>query len=468
MSTELSENTKAILLLTAPLITGRSQKQTALLKPSEYKRFALYLRSADLQPADLVSTNAGDVLRKCADHVDETRLKILLNRGFQLSQAVEHWKSRAIWVLSRADAEYPRRFKKRLREDAPAVLYGCGQKSILESGGLAVVGSRHVDQNLVDFTKRVGSDVARASCTLVSGGAKGIDLAAMQGASDAGGMVCGVLSGSLKKQAMSRDNRDALLDGRLVFVSHCDPAAGFNVGNAMQRNKYIYALSDAALVVNSDLKGGTWEGATEQLTRFHFVPVHVRATGAPSPGLDALRKQGALDWPELSNSSELRSLLERKAQISSEAPQLGLALRECVSESNVDDAVDTSSKRIVTTQKVLTQDDSETSRIDSSTGNLNLRTSQMLTNKKRSSVRTNGTESTLHVEKIGEGRTPAELLYSTVSEAMREVLSRPMKDDEVASALGVTKSQATAWLKRLVTEGEVERKSKPVRYVAKR
>ena len=49
-------------------------------------------------------------------------------------------------------------------------------------------------------------------------------------------------------------NRQALQEERLVLISACDPKSGFNVGNAMQRNKYIYALSDAALVVNSDFK----------------------------------------------------------------------------------------------------------------------------------------------------------------------------------------------------------------------
>ena len=34
----------------------------------------------------------------------------------------------------------------------------------------------------------------------------------------------------------------------------------------MQRNKLIYALADAALVVNAEKdKGGTWNGAIEQL-----------------------------------------------------------------------------------------------------------------------------------------------------------------------------------------------------------
>ena len=77
----------------------------------------------------------------------------------------------------------------------------------------------------------------------------------------------------------------------LVLLSPYDPNAGFNVGNAMQRNKLIYALADAALVVNSDLgKGGTWTGAVEQLDKFRQIPVFVRSTGAPSAALDALQR----------------------------------------------------------------------------------------------------------------------------------------------------------------------------------
>jgi hypothetical protein len=64
---------------------------------------------------------------------------------------VERWSARAIWVMSRADANYPRRFKTRLKEDAPPLLYGCGDAELLEMGGLAVVGSRHVDDELAFY-----------------------------------------------------------------------------------------------------------------------------------------------------------------------------------------------------------------------------------------------------------------------------------------------------------------------------
>jgi DNA processing protein len=293
-----SPNTQAILLLTAPLIDGGSASSLDLLSPGEYKRLARHLRELQRQPADLVSTEAAALLRACQPVIDAGRLQRLLGRGFLLSQVIEHWQARAIWVVSRADADYPRRIKKRLQEDAPAVLYGCGEISLLESGGLAVVGSRHVDNTLVDYTMAVCRLAAHAKRTLISGGAKGIDQAAMRGALEAGGKVCGVLADSLEKTTMNREHRNLLLDGQLILISPYDPSAGFNVGNAMQRNKLIYALADSALVVNTDVeKGGTWVGAIDQLDKLKYVPVYVRSTGELSPGLDALLCKGAHPWP---------------------------------------------------------------------------------------------------------------------------------------------------------------------------
>lgn len=420
MTAVLSRNAQAILLLTGPLLAGRGGISPDLLSPGEYKRLARHLRELQRQPADLVAPDASELLAACHSVIDEGRLQRLLGRGFLLSQVVEKWQSRAIWVVSRADADYPRRLKARLRDDAPAVLYGCGERALLESGGLAVVGSRNADEALIEYTLSVGRLAARAGRTVVSGGAKGIDLAAMRGALEAGGTASGVLSDSLERTAMIRENRDLLVEGQLVLISPFDPNAGFHVGQAMQRNKIIYALADRALVVNADAnKGGSWAGAVEQLEKLKLVPVFVRSTGAPSQGLDGLTTKGALPWPNPDDVASFEAVFEESAPIVPTLAEHGSApnaagLRWRVSESPAEIPTGWAGKPPAAEQEPL---------------------------------------------------PPAELLFAAAREAILHLLTKAMKEAEVAAALGVSAAQAKAWLVRLVEEGVLEKRKKPVGYV---
>ncbi|TWC50924.1 putative Rossmann fold nucleotide-binding protein DprA/Smf involved in DNA uptake [Pseudomonas sp. SJZ080] len=446
----LSPNTQAILLLTAPLIVGRGVQSPDLLSPAEYKRLASHLHQIQKQPADLLTAESTEILRLCRPVADESRLQRLLGRGFLLSQVVERWQARAIWVISRADPEYPRRLKARLRSDAPAVLYGCGDISLLETGGLAVVGSRKIDDALVDYTMFIGRLAASANRTLISGGAKGVDLAAMRGALQSGGKVIGVLAENLERTAMSREERNSLRDGNLVLVSAYDPNAGFNVGHAMQRNKLIYALADASLVVNTDLnKGGTWAGAVEQLDKLQYVPVFIRSTGAPSAGLDALGGRGATLWPNPRDAESLNQIFAIKVSISEVPQQPGLSLSSSDEIENAPNPRATTEPRtsLEVSHEPLTPESSRTDR--------------------------SAVEPKLNV--IAEAVMPApevelnhaDLLFATVRDLIKKLLKTPTKDADIAAALNVTSGQVKVWLQRLVDEGVIEKQKKPVGYVVK-
>ena len=152
--------------------------------------------------------------------IDETRLRALLDRGFLLSQAVDRWRTRGIWVVSRADAAYPPLLKQRLKNDAPSVLYGCGMQEIVHTRSFAIVGSREVTEPLIEYTRGTAGLVAGAGFTVVSGGARGVDRAAMNGALEAGGTVVGVLPGDLERTVMNREHRNLLLEERLVLLSY--------------------------------------------------------------------------------------------------------------------------------------------------------------------------------------------------------------------------------------------------------
>jgi DNA processing protein len=461
MTPALSPNTQAILLLTAPLIAGRGTPSQDLLSLGEYKRLARRLREIQRQPADLVSPDAADLLRACQPVIDEARLQRLLGRGLLLSQVIERWQARAIWVVSRADAEYPRRLKVRLREDAPAVIYGCGDMALLGSGGLAVVGSRHVDDALIDYTMSVGRLAARAGRTLVSGGAKGIDQAAMRGALETGGKVSGVLADSLEKTTLNREHRNLLLDGQLVLISPYDPNAGFNVGNAMQRNKLIYALADASLVVSSDLnKGGTWTGAVEQLDKLKFVPVYVRSTGGSSPGVDALRSKGALPWPNPQDADAFKAVFEAAATSQVPSPQSGLALFFEDGPSGVVHMLPMPSEpKPVIDAPIETVPPTAATPLDEPVEPTPEHAPSAAVAPEASPEATGPMATT--------ASTPAETLFAAVRGVIQLLLKSPKKDAEVAAALDVSTAQAKAWLQRLVDEGVIEKQKNPAGFIVK-
>lgn len=419
ISNSLSPNAQAILLLTAPLLVGSGESAKELLSVSEYGKLARSLYEKRRQPADLLSVDGSELLVELGRVVNSDRLQRLIARGFLLSQAIERWQTRSIWVVSRADEGYPARLKERLKEMAPPIIYSCGDSSLLDRGGLAVVGSRHADPTVLESAMRIGELAARAQRSIISGGARGIDQAAMSGALEAGGNSVGVLADSLERAALNRDHRNYLREGQLLLISPYDPQAGFNVGNAMQRNKVIYALADAALVVQSDYgKGGTWAGATEQLDKFRLVPVYTLPTAQPDAAFVSLGKKGALTWPNPTNAEDFNKALAAGIDAGSSAKAEQLAL----SADNGDQP-----DEIPNEQKLP----------DTST------------------------------EASSPDIPPAEQLFATVRMLFAR-LEAPKTEKELAEELKVTSRQIKEWIKRLIGEGVLEKLSAPTRYRATR
>ncbi len=324
MNSTVSNNTQAILLLTAPLITSRREQSPELLSTSEFNRLMKVLYEKNREPSDLLGPEAPELMNAIGNSFDIERLNQLLQRGFLLTQVLDKWQTRSIFVISREDLEYPQRLKSRLQEHAPPVLYCCGDSTILNTGGLAIIGSRKIEESLVEYTENVGRLAARSGYTVISGGAKGIDQTAMGCALQAGGKVAGILADSLNRHVLSREFREYIMSDQLVLISPYDPSAGFNVGNAMQRNKSIYALADVALVVSSDYKkGGTWSGAIEQLDKYHFIPVYVRSNGEPEKSLKALLEKGAFSWPEPTDENSFNETMNNSSKKSTSSVKQG-------------------------------------------------------------------------------------------------------------------------------------------------
>ena len=288
----MTRHVEAVMLLTVSF--GKSESHAATpLSPTEWGEFAGWLKELGCAPCDLLNRDLSVLLQEW-EHPKVTvdRLMALLNRGAMLGFALERWQRAGLWVLTRSDPEYPRRLKEHLRQTAPPMLFGCGNKNLLNVSSIAVVGSRHADDADVSFAENIGRRAAECGRLVVSGGAAGVDQAAMFGALNAEGTVVGILADNLFRSATSAKYRKHLMSGDLTLVSPFNPEVRFFVGNAMARNKYVYCLAEEAVVVSSAHdNGGTWNGAVENLKK-GWTPLWIKRAESPESGNSHLVELG--------------------------------------------------------------------------------------------------------------------------------------------------------------------------------
>lgn len=445
MTLQISANCQAILLLTAPLMVGKVSTRAELLKQSEYTNLTRFLKHEGFQPSDLLHAQS-TALRQAENLFVPGRLTSLLGRGFQLAQALDYWSARSIWVVSRADAGYPKRIKSRLKHEAPPVMYGCGDLNLVDNGGLAVVGSRDADDEVLRYAQRAGERAASAGRGLISGGAKGVDSAAMDGAETLGGIVCNVMAEGLAQAAISRRFRDGLQKKRTLLISPYDPSAGFNVGHAIARNKFIFALADVGLVVNSDLeRGGTWAGAIEQLRKLHFVPLYIRSSGKRSAGLDALLREGALPWPEPQDVETLEALFTDRSNDSHAAYQGHFDFKiPAGAPSGVSDAVLDTGRQML----MLEEPPSGPASLEDGASDLSAAAAKSI----------------LVEAPSGPLVGLKQEMFATFERLIPQVLHVPKKAAQIADELDLNQMQTRDWLGRLVAKGLIEKKKSDATY----
>ena len=414
----LSDDAKTILLLVGRF--GDKNPGGEPLSLTAYNSLVSWLVLNQMRPADVLDLDDVSDAANAAG-VEKQRLEKLLGRGVQLGFAVEEWNRSGIWIACRSDDDYPSRYRTRLKKLAPPILYGVGDKTLLAGGGVAIVGSRNVDGAGETFAREVAAWCAKGKHPVISGGARGVDKTAMEGALRAGGTVVGVLADSLLKTSVSREAREAIADNQLLLISHCHPKARFTVGTAMGRNKLIYAMADAGLVVSSEYrKGGTWAGAEEELKRKSPHPVFVR-NGPGSPiGNTRLQELGAIpfpdDWQKLAPSS-LQEIIKQARALSS-AQKMPLFPDEV--KCNGDASYQPEAQ-----DKVLKSD----------------------------------------APYLNESIPAPATAYDAVLELLLCSLAEPATITEVTKRLEAKKNQVQDWLNRAVSESRVVKLTRPVRYL---
>lgn len=262
---DAKNNSMATIIFCSHLCVGEDVRP---LEPKEWSNLADTLLCNNIQPFELLDISVENFQKFSLEEGLVLRLDRLIARSASIAFELEKLDNIGIQVVTQSDSLYPQKLKKTLGKACPPLFYCAGSLELLDQKLLGVVGSRTVDIDDLNFVKTIVGRAVKKGCGIVSGGAKGVDSIATAEAIAKGGFAVEFLSDSMMKKIKHAETVAALRDGKLLLISVSKPDAGFNAGLAMMRNKYIYAVSNATVVVKSDYnKGGTWSGAVENLKK---------------------------------------------------------------------------------------------------------------------------------------------------------------------------------------------------------
>ena len=178
--------------------------------------------------------------------------------------------------------------------DFPVLLFYQGDKEVLkEKLTVAVVGSRDASHEGLAASYNAAYCLAENGAVIVSGAARGVDIASHKGAIAAGGTTVGVLGCGLGSEYMDRLGSfyDKLCD-RGVFITEKLPFESPTRYSFPERNHIISGMSRAVLVSVAGEKSGaliTAENAKKQKRKVYALSSEILS----SEGCSRLLAEGA-------------------------------------------------------------------------------------------------------------------------------------------------------------------------------
>lgn len=231
-----------------------------------------------------------------------------------------------IGVLWRSGAGFP----APLLDDPepPEVLFTRGDPACLAPQRVGIVGTRRCTRYGRDLAYELGSVLARADVTVVSGLARGIDAAAHRGALDAAAAPPVAVVGTAIDSPYPRENATLWEEVAAVGLvcGETPPGAPTERWRFPARNRIIAGLVDVVIVVESAERGGSLYTATQAFDRGRVVlavPGPIRS--AASLGTNRLLADGAHPLCEVSDVVEILGLVAPVPESAVDIPTLSTA-----------------------------------------------------------------------------------------------------------------------------------------------
>lgn len=287
---------QGFLLLTSQL--GNPERK--VLTQAQLRELTRRMASAPRIPENR-DLELGDLLALGYGREMAMRILSLLEEQELLEYYVNRGLKAGCVPITRVSPGYPVALRQRLGGEAPGVLWAKGDLSILDTLGIALVGSRDLRLENRCFAEEAGRQAAKQGLTLVSGNARGADVTAQNACLRAGGRVISIVADSLVSHSPKHG---------VLYLSEDGFDEEFSAQRALSRNRCIHTMGSLVLVAQANLqKGGTWDGTSKNL-RFGWNRVYCFDDG--SDAVQVLEQMGATligmealsDFPTLAQENQ--------------------------------------------------------------------------------------------------------------------------------------------------------------------
>jgi DNA processing protein len=196
--------------------------------------------------------------------------------------------------IRRGDPDYPRRLEA--LTDAPRRLHVRGELPCPWGPAVGIVGSREADPAARRQATEIAAALAAAGAIVVSGGARGVDTAAHEGAVAGGGSTVAVLGAGFDHlyPPANRALFERIARGAGAVVTEFEASTPPSKWTFPRRNRIIAALCDLVLVVQAPSHSGAL--ITAKIARSLGVPIAAIPGTASDPrnrGNNGLIRAGA-------------------------------------------------------------------------------------------------------------------------------------------------------------------------------
>ena len=163
------------------------------------------------------------------------------------------------------DESYPAGLRELRENDAPPVLFYRGRFELLNKKCVGFTGSRNVSDMGLNITYKSAEKLSADGISVVSGYAKGVDITAHMAALRTGGNTVFVIVEGILKNRIKPEIKELLNDKNHLFISQFSPYMQWFASNAMKRNNTIIGLSDAMILIEASMSGGTFNAGEQSL-----------------------------------------------------------------------------------------------------------------------------------------------------------------------------------------------------------